>query len=694
MVLALATVGLCTSVLAQTTMQVAASDEEELAQAFGDKATISIATGSQQPLRRAPAVATVITAEDIAAMGATDLDDVLESVPGIRVGHSVQVYSPLYVIRGIYSEYNAQTLMLQNGVPMTTLLVGNRGNVWFGLPIDNIARIEVIRGPGAALYGADAYSGVINIITKTAADTPGTEFGLRGGAFNTWSAWSQHGGKLGPLDVAAYLRVGHTDGFTGTIDADSQTLNDSVFHTHASLAPGPLHNGADALDGSVDLSYQKWRLRAGYKRRDNGESGPGVAGALDPVGRGRSERVNADMSWSGIELSKDWDVGLTASYLYYTQQFPSDLQLLPPGATIITSVFPGGMFGAPLTWERQLRFSIVSTYSGFSGHNLRVGLGHDDLDLYKTKEFKNFTFDGDGVPVPTPGAAVVQFPVEDSFLTPHRRTVDYLYAQDEWRVARDWTLTGGIRRDHYSDFGDTTNPRAALVWDASLDWTAKLLYGSAFRAPAYNEQYSINNPVARGNPDLKPETINTWESAFSWQARPDTDVNLSLFRYRMKDIIQPIASVYTNVGAQRGHGFELESVWKASRILTLRGQYAWQRSVDESTEKDAGFAPHHHIFGRMDWRVGSGLMLGTQLNYVAGRERAAGDARPNIPDFTTLDLNLYTDTGKKGWAFAGAVRNLFDADVRDPAPSRPGLSIPNDLPLPGRSFYVQAIYKM
>ncbi|MBI2732303.1 MAG: TonB-dependent receptor plug domain-containing protein [Aquabacterium sp.] len=157
------------------------SDEEELSLVFGDKDTVSIATGSQQPLRRAPAVATVITAEDIAAMGATDLDEVLETVPGIHVARSIQAYSPLYVVRGIYSDYNPQTLMLQNGVPMTTLFVGNRGNAWFGLPLENIARIEVIRGPGSALYGADAYSGVINIISQAPSSvyapgpsTPGT----------------------------------------------------------------------------------------------------------------------------------------------------------------------------------------------------------------------------------------------------------------------------------------------------------------------------------------------------------------------------------------------------------------------------------------------------------------------------------------------------------------------------------------
>jgi iron complex outermembrane receptor protein len=641
-------------------------------------------------------VATVITAQDIAAMGATDLDQVLETVPGVHVSRNVQGYSPLYVIRGIYSDYNPQTLMLQNGVPMTTLFIGNRGNAWFGLPLENIARIEVMRGPGSALYGADAYSGVINIITKTAADTPGTEFGVRGGSFNTWDTWVQHGSKLGPVEMAGYLRVGHTDGFKERIDADAQTHYDGVFGTHASLAPGPVNTGYDALDGSLDLGYRQWRLRAGYKLRDNAETGPGVSGALDPLGRARSERITADLSWNNIEITNNWDLGLMASFLHYSQQFPQGLHLFPAGA--FGGTFPDGMIASPNTWERQMRLSMVSTYSGFKDHNLRFGVGHDDLNLYRTQEIKNFILGGPNtLPSPTPGAEVIEFPVADSFLTPHRRQVDYLYAQDEWRLARDWTLTGGIRRDQYSDFGATTNPRLALVWDVSLALTAKLLYGQAFRAPAFTELYSINNPVVRGNADLKPETIDTWETAFAWQARPDTDVNLSLFRYNMKDIIRATdqgdgTTQFNNAGSQHGYGAELESTWRASRALRFQGNYAWQRSIDVTSHQDAGYAPRHHLFGRADWGVTGGLLLGGQVNYVAGRKRAAGDTRPDIADYTTVDLSLRTNSGSKGWEFSGAIRNLFDADAREP--TLPSNLIPGDLPLPGRSFYLQATYKM
>src|SRR5207244_609283 len=97
--------------------------------------------------------------------------------------------------------------------------------------------------------------------------------------------------------------------------------------------------------------------------------------------------------------------------------------------------------------------------------------------------------------------------------------------------------------------GATTNPRLALVWDASLDLTIKLLYGSAFRAPAFTEQYSINNPVSRGNPNLRPETTRTFEAAMSWQPRKDMQVNVNVFRYDMKDIIRTVPNPVPGTGS-------------------------------------------------------------------------------------------------------------------------------------------------
>ncbi|MFG6414069.1 TonB-dependent receptor plug domain-containing protein [Roseateles sp. DC23W] len=687
-----------TAALPAALAQAAPSEEEELAQVYGDKSTISIATGAPLALRRAPAVASVITAQDIAAMGATDIDQVLATVPGIHVGRNNGGYNPLYVIRGLYSEFNVQTLVLFNGVPMTTMFVGNRGTAWGGLPVANIARVEVIRGPGSALYGADAYAGVINIVTKSAADLDGLELGLRAGSFGSRDAWAQYGGQVGPVSLAAYLRTGRTEGFKETVQADAQTGLDAAFGTQASLAPGPVNTGHDAIDAHVEAQYDRLRVRAGYLLRDNVGTGAGAAGALDPVGRGRNERWMANASLSDISLAPALKLTLTGSFFHFVNRFPQALQLFPPGA--FGGSFPQGVRGAPNTWERQLRTAAIASYTGWSGHQWRVGVGHDDLDMYRTQEFKNFTLIDSGpligVPMPTPGGQLAEVPADKSFVTPQRRRVSYAYLQDEWSLAPDWTLTAGLRRDHYSDFGSTTNPRMALVWDASLDVTAKLLIGRAFRAPSFSEEYSINNPVIRGNPGLKPETISTAEAVVSWQLGHQAHLQASAFRYNMSDIIRsaPIGggiAEYNNAGSQRGHGFELELTVDVTRNLRLATHYAYQRAKDLGTGTDAGHAPHQMVFARADWSFDRDWALSGQVKRVAGRARAAGDARPAVDDYTSADLTLRTGLRQTGWDLSVSVRNLFDADIREPSLASTG--IPDDLPMAGRALDVQLAYR-
>jgi iron complex outermembrane receptor protein len=257
--------------------------------------------------------------------------------------------------------------------------------------------------------------------------------------------------------------------------------------------------------------------------------------------------------------------------LHYAETLDQNYQLFPPGTIFPTGTFPNGVIGDPARDERQMRLSAFTTYSGFRSHSLRLGLGHDDLNMYATSTNKNYLLSPAGAPVPT---AFMDYSNIQTHLPPELRKVDYLYAQDEWNIVRDWTLTAGVRHDNYSDFGGTTNPRLALVWDATQDLTAKLLYGAAFRAPSFNEQYGIN-PVANGNPNLKPETIKTLEEAFSWQARKNTQLNLNFFHWQAESLIQTVANpapapgaTYQNSGKQYGGGVELEGVWDTSKPST------------------------------------------------------------------------------------------------------------------------------
>ena len=173
--------------------------EEDLMALYGGEEFISIATGVDQPLNKAPAVVSVLTAKEIERIGATDIDEILETVPGLHVARDAAGYNPVYTFRGISAQYNPQVLMLINGVPLTNLFQGDRNLVWGGMPVQAIKKIEVIRGPGSALYGADAFAGVINIVTREADGKESFEAGVRYGTYNTKNYWVTGGGSIGEL---------------------------------------------------------------------------------------------------------------------------------------------------------------------------------------------------------------------------------------------------------------------------------------------------------------------------------------------------------------------------------------------------------------------------------------------------------------------------------------------------------------
>ncbi len=680
--------------LTQVSIAFAQIEDDDLGAIFDAK--ISIATGSESSLRRAPAVATVITADDIRAMGARTLEQVLETVPGLHVSTSPISGMPIYVMRGLYGQTNTKILVLQNGMPLTLAYSGDRGPLTVESPAENIARIEVIRGPGSALYGADAFGGVINVITKGAANIEGTQVGANVGSFKTRNFILQHGGKVGEVKVGAFLQVGRTEGHKEIITADTQSGRDKIFGTKASLAPGPVNLGYRSIDANLDLSYEKWRLRSTWKQQTEIETGAGISFSLDPVGRGRIERITNEISWTDPQFAKNWGVGLSLGHFDYKQRITTNYVLAPPGTRLPTGTFPIGMIGHPAYADRQFRSSAYVIYSGFVGHTIRVGIGHDDINLYETTTIKNHLPSPAGVPIPQP--QVADYSLISPFVTPHRRKVNYMYFQDVYQFHRDWSLTAGVRLDHFSDVGKTVNPRLALVWDASLNTTMKFLYGQAFRAPSFNELYGVNNPVFTGNPTLQPETIKTIEMAVAWQLpQKGLGINVNVFKSNSDKIIQQVANpvagtgfTFQNAGKQTGRGLEFELNYEVNKKLHISGNYSYQKTIVTNTNSDAGNAPHHRLFGKAEWRFTEGWILTPQVNWVADRKRTLGDTRPAIRNYTSLDLSLRT-TKFKNFDLLVTVRNLSNADIREPTP--PG-GIPDDMPLARRSFFLQAIYKL
>lgn len=264
-------------------------------------------------------------------------------------------------------------------------------------------------------------------------------------------------------------------------------------------------------------------------------------------------------------------------------------------------------------------------------------------------------------------------------------------------MAPDWTLTAGLRHDHYSDFGSSTNPRLALVWDTAYNITTKLMASSAFRPPSFTELYAINNPVAQGNPSLNPESIRTIEAAVTWHVSPQWQLGANVFHYKMDNIIQLVNVTYQNTGKLSGNGLELEANWSINKQWQVSGNYSFQYSVDGATQHDAGNAPHHQIYARADWQMLQHWSAHAQLNWIGNQTRVLNDTRPSLPSYQTVDLTVRSDREGRGWNTAISIRNALDANVREPSiydrsVGQPFISLPNDYPMPGRSLYVQGTY--
>lgn len=652
---------------------------------------VSLATGRPQSLSDAPATATVITAYDIQAGTATTLEQILESVPGLHVSYSSLAYSPIYQFRGIASAYNSQVLVLVNGSPITSTSSGNRGILWGTYPLEDVARIEIIRGPGSALYGADAFAGVINIITRQARDIDGTRYGVRTGSFGERDGWLLHGGTYGAVQAAFYLGLGRSEGQDGVIEADAQTAFDQIYGTHASQAPGSVNLASKSLDARTDLAWREWRLRAATQRREL-ETGAGLGEALDPWTSSVEYRSSFDISYENPQWTDAWTVSAVAGFYNNRNKsvHPNSYYIFPPGA--FGGSFPEGMLGDPAHYERHGFFRTSAGYAGFAQHLLRIGAGVQRDELYRATETKNFLL-LPGLPPIYLGGVVDVTGTPFVYITPHRRDVAHALLQDEWNFAPDWTLTAGIRHDDYSDFGGTTNPRFAMVWQARPDLSFKALYGSAFRAPTFSEQYNSNNPVSLGNPTLEPERIVTDELAATWEPSADLQTTLTVFHYRWRDQIRLEPSGNTNVpqnsGNQTGKGAELEGIWDPASSLRLKGNYSYQHSVDESTGQDAGLAPRHHAHVQADWRPAATWQVKGNLNYVAGRERQPGDLRPAIADYTTVDLAVARQRVFGRGELQLSLLNAFDEDAREPSFLSVPQGIPYDLPLPGRTVLLQ-----
>ncbi|MHB8790922.1 MAG: TonB-dependent receptor plug domain-containing protein [Desulfobulbaceae bacterium] len=670
------------------------------------------ATGSLKPVHLAPSVATVITAEDLEEMGATNLSEALETVPGLHISPStLNRLDDVFSIRGIHTGNNPQVLLLVNGLPVTQTYLGGRPFT-FSMPVSSILRVEIVRGPGSAVHGADAFAGTINVITKDGFAIDGTKFGARYGSFDSTDAWLQHGGQYKGWNLSMNMEYQESEGDDDRIVAsDLQTVLDNSINIPnalppASLAPAALTTDYRILDTQFAANKDNWTCRLWGWFQDDAGLGAGGSQTIDPDGYTDVEQYMADILYQNKELLKDWDLSLRASYLYRDED--SFFNLFPTGTALPigadgninfvnpagVTLFTDGYIGNPLVLETQSTIEATALYEGFTDHLLRLHMGYKQME----DEYEHYSNFGpsviDGNQPAVDGTLTDLSGTPYAFMPESSRQIKYMSAQDEWSFARKWELTAGVRYDDYSDFGTTINPRVALVWETRFDLATKLLYGQAFRPPAFAELYAQNNPIVLGNPALDPETIETLELVFDYQPTTSLRIIPSVFIYDIEDIIEYVddpgqaTKTAQNAKDQEGHGFELEADWRILDTLRLMGNVAYQRSKDKNTDEIVPDAPELQVYAAAHWTFLPDWSLDTRYFWIGNRHRAAGDTRSDIDDYNQVNITLRRKNIMGHWDLAVAVRNLFAENIYEPSDG----SIPGDYPMPGRSFFAELRY--
>ncbi len=671
------------------------------------KVKITTATGNSTSLDRAPATASVITALQIEAMGAKNLDEVLETIPGLHVSVSaLSRLDSIYFIRGIHSGFNPHVLLLKNGVPVQYSLQGSRP-LLFRLPVRNISQIEVIRGPGSAIYGADAYSGVINIITKDHKKVEPFQVGGGSGSFHSRDFWLQGKTSVQNWNAVYNLSYQKSDGDPNRrVQSDLQTMLDSQLATNASLAPGMLSTQYEILDLELDITNKYWSINIWNWDSNNSGLGPGAAQALDPKGNDNSQLFQTNISYNSKKDIENWNHNARISYQRYKTQ--AQFNLLPPGTIIpigndgnldfFTPVglveFTNGLIGNPGATTTDTQLDLTSIFTGVENHRFRLNIGskHQKLDTYETKNFGPGVIDGTQPVI----SGLLTDVSNTSFVYAKdtSRSIQYISVQDEWRFSPDWELTAGLRYDKYSDFGSTTNPRIALVWATHQKLTSKILYGSAFRAPSFSERFFANNPISLGKQDLDPEVIDTIELSFNFNITENFQNSISLFSYKAKDMIEFVpdeggtTSTAQNSRDQDGRGIEWDLNWIITKDVHLKSSYSHQAGKNKTTNSNIADAPRDLYTMSLNWQIDKNWSLNGIVNHVANRKRLPNDQRNNIHDYSIIDLHLKRKKVLPGLDISMSVKNSTNQNAKEPSRG----SITNDYPLQSRSIWLDFSY--
>ena len=554
-----------------------------------------VITASRIPesIKKTAASVTVVTDKQIRDMGARNLIDVLETVPGWgNYYHFIGLN--FTTTRGVMHSAAGGILVMINSHPINENWSGGAFFTHDTMMLDNVKRIEFVRGPGSALYGANAFSGVINVITKEANDIDGWELISRGGSYDTQQYNLLYGKTHNDLEVVLNYNYFNTHGFNGHLNKDNLSDDGFPFVTDRfiSLAPGRMQGDDDKYDVSLNLKYKGFTFDGKYvdRKRDL------------PTTWSAELSNRAENSFEDYYLNLSYErticEGLDIKGKVYRNHNRYDLwESNTPGETILTPllipvIVPEGLIQINTAKNKRTGFEIQTNYTMGDSNTVVAGITYEEMKQYDVRSRRNsIVYVAGGIRIPLP--RVVDLSDIQNWNRPVKRNFKAFFIEDIWNLTDSIRLTTGFRWDDYSDFGSEVSPHAGLTWEYAKGYDLKLLYGHAFRAPSFYELYDVYN----GSPDLDPETIDTYQLSLGAQLTSVLNSRITWFRNNIKDSIFlktefEFPGFLHNINRDkiRTEGLELEMQYDLGRGSYLALNYRYMIHLKRAQE---AFIPRH-----------------------------------------------------------------------------------------------------
>lgn len=558
----------------------------------------------KQTLSETPSSVTVITSEDIKRYGYRDLGDILNSVTGFY-----KTYDRNYKYIGVRGfgrpgDYNSRILLLIDGHRINdNILNTGMTDLCFPLDVDLIDSVEVVRGPGSALYGGNAIFAVINVFTKSGFSYKGGEIAGEYGSGEAKRGRFTYGNQL-PNELN-YL-------VSGTyFDMAGERLYYPEFDD-PSTNYGQI-NGDDETFKNLffKVSYSDLTFEVASSKREKGiPTAPWE-------------------TYFGDRRTRTWDEN-TFFGLTYEHEYDEDLSVL-----------------GRLSYQ----------YYDYHGHYI-----YDDGGLYTNQdsqighwaigEFMLIKQMNDSHKIVTGAETQYNFKQDqknwdsDIYLDDQRQTRSWgIFIQDEILLTDTLTAFVGVRRDEYEYIGNSINPRAALIYKLTEDTTLKLMAGKAFRAPSAYELYYEDGSTTKANPQLDPETIKSYEAVLESNFNKNLKGTASIFYYELEDLIDQTVDpgdgmiVFENLSQPvTANGFELgiEGKWPGG----LRGRlgYAYVDTFSKTTRSGLANSPMNMVnFNMIYPLLEDKLFAGIDVKYT-GKRKTLDGTHTNDPIITNLTL--------------------------------------------------------